>query len=80
LLSSSFTRAQTDCSSYTARATVYARAISSAEAPVSSRSRKKNDVPAVLTTSLTTQVVTISRFSGWASICSAKRSRSGVGK
>jgi hypothetical protein len=53
---------------------------SAADAPVSSTARKTNDVPPVLTTSFTSEVVTISRRSRCPAIRDANRSRSGVGK
>ena len=44
------------------------------------RSRCRKVVPPVLTMSLTSTVVMISRRSGWPSMCSGNRSRSAVGK
>jgi len=66
--------------SKTARDTTWARAISSAEAPVSSRIRNTKLVPALFTRLLTTCVVMISRRSGCVSIRSRNRSRSAEGK
>ncbi len=63
-----------------ARAAVCARTISSMDAPVSSRSRCSTVEPPEFTVSLTSTVVTISRRSGCASMCSGNSSRSFVGK
>ena len=78
LLSSASTSSQIGAEPKIARAAVCARTISSVDAPVSSRSRCRKVVPPVLTVSLTSTVVTISRRSAWPSICSANRSRSGA--
>ena len=57
-----------------------ARAISSVEAPVSSFMRCISVAPPLLTVSLTSSVVTISRRSACPMISSGKRSRSAFGK
>ena len=80
LLSRASTASHTSAWRKIARATVCARTISSSEAPVSSRSRCRYVVPPVLTVSLTSTVVVISRRSGWLTRCSGNRSRSAVGK
>jgi hypothetical protein len=63
-----------------ARAAVWARTISSVEAPDSSFIRCTKVEPPVFTVSLTSTVVTISRRSACESICWLKRSRSALGK
>ncbi|CAM5430075.1 hypothetical protein SFUMM280S_10412 [Streptomyces fumanus] len=80
LLSRLSTASHTGYERKMARAAVCARTISSSDAPVSSRSRCRYVVPPVLTVSLTSTVVVISRRSGWVSIRSANCSRSAAGK
>ena len=64
----------------TSRATIDARAMSAGDAPVSSRRRNTNVVPARSIRSLVTRVATISRRRRCRRITSPKRSGSGAGK
>ena len=66
--------------SNTSRAITEARAMSACDAPVSSRRRNMNVVPARSTSWFATRVAMISRRSRWRLISSAKRSGSGGGK
>ena len=63
--SSASTSAHSERMSNTSRATTEARAMSACDAPVSSRRRNMNVVPARSTSSFVTRVATISRRSRW---------------